>query len=95
MFIYVGIYEFFYGESFDVMWGLGIVFVLLIVVFGSFLSSVLLMIVMYFISKDGVLGWIVDNFNRGYLDYFFWLLVGMSIVNFVFYVVCVRWYIIK
>ncbi|XP_024375102.1 protein NRT1/ PTR FAMILY 8.1 isoform X3 [Physcomitrium patens] len=95
VFTYVGIYEFFYGESPDAMRGLGTAFALLTVALGSFLSSVLLTIVTHFTSKDGAPGWIADNLNRGHLDYFFWLLAGMSTVNLVFYVVCARWYTTK
>lgn len=92
VFAYVGIYEFFYGESPDAMRGLGTAFALLTIAFGSFLSSVLLTVVSEITTRNGAPGWIADNINRGHLDYFFWLLAGMSAVNLLLYVVSARWY---
>lgn len=92
VFAYVGIYEFFYGESPDAMRGLGSAFGLLTIALGSFLSSVMLTVVTFLTTRDGAPGWIADNLNRGHLDYFFWLLAGMSAANLVFYVMCARWY---
>ena len=92
VFAYVGVYEFFYGESPDAMRGLGTAFALLTVALGSFLSSVLLTIVTRLTTRDGAPGWIADNLNRGHIDYFFWLLAGMSSFNLVLYVMCARCY---
>lgn len=92
VFAYVGIYEFFYGESPDAMRGLGSAFGLLTIALGSFLSSVLLTIVTQLTTRDGAPGWIADNLNRGHIDYFFWLLAGMSSINLLLYVICARWY---
>ncbi|RCV24600.1 hypothetical protein SETIT_5G098600v2 [Setaria italica] len=33
-----------------------------------------------------------DNLNRGHLDYFFWLLAVLSLINFLVYLVIARWY---
>lgn len=92
VFAYVGIYEFFYGESPDAMRGLGTAFALFTVALGSFLSSALLTIVTRITTQDGGPGWIADNINEGHLDYFFWLLAAMSTVNLALFVVCARWY---
>lgn len=92
VFAYVGIYEFFYGESPDAMRGLGTAFALLTIALGSFLSSVLLTLVTRITTRNGAPGWIAENLNRGHIDYFFWLLAAMSAVNLVLYVVCARWY---
>lgn len=92
VFAYIGIYEFFYGESPDAMRGLGTAFGFLTIALGSFLSSLLLTIVTSITTRDGRPGWIADNINRGHIDYFFWLLAAMSVVNLVFYVQCAKWY---
>jgi peptide/histidine transporter 3/4 len=92
VFAAVGICEFFYGQSPDAMRGLGSAFALLTIALGSFLSSVLLTIVTRLTTRDDAPGWIADNLNRGHLDYFFWLLAGMSSLNLVLYVMCATWY---
>ena len=92
VFAYVGIYEFFYGESPDAMRGLGTAFALLTIALGTFLSSALFTIVTRITTRNGAPGWIADNLNRGRIDLFFWLLVAMSAVNLVLYVVCAMWY---
>jgi peptide/histidine transporter 3/4 len=92
VFAYVGIYEFFYGESPDAMRGLGTAFALLTISLGTFLSSALFSIVTRITTRNGAPGWIADNLNRGHIDYFFWLLAAMSAVNLILYVICARWY---
>ncbi|KAF8662870.1 hypothetical protein HU200_055450 [Digitaria exilis] len=42
--------------------------------------------------STGNLGWIPDNLNRGHLDYFFWLLAVLSLLNFLVYLVIAGWY---
>lgn len=92
VFAYIGIYEFFYGESPDAMRGVGSALGLLTIALGMLLSSVLLTIVTCLTTRDGAPGWIADNLNRAHIDYFFWLLAAMSAANLVFYVMCARRY---
>lgn len=38
-------------------------------------------------------GWLANyNFNRDKLNYFYWLLAGLSMVNFGAYLLCSSWY---
>ncbi|CAK9150365.1 unnamed protein product [Ilex paraguariensis] len=56
--------------------------------FGYFTSSVMVEVVN---KASG--GWLANNnLNRDELNYFYWLLSGLSIVNFGFYLVCSSWY---
>lgn len=58
--------------------------------FGNFFSFILVIGVIKIISIGGSFGWIlVKNLNCGYLDYFYWFFVGLSILNLVFYIKCV------
>ncbi|GMY18076.1 protein NRT1/ PTR FAMILY 8.3-like [Fagus crenata] len=56
------------------------------------LDSLILTIVTYLTTKGGSTGWIPDNLNQGHLDYFFWLLAGLSFLNMLIYVVCAKKY---
>ncbi|KAK9002613.1 hypothetical protein V6N11_025283 [Hibiscus sabdariffa] len=65
------------------------------VALGSYLSSLLVTIVSSVTAKDGKLGWIPDNLNRGHVDYFFWLLGALSVANFVVFLGIAKWYTYK
>ncbi|KAJ3672843.1 hypothetical protein LUZ60_006217 [Juncus effusus] len=95
VFTFIGQLEFFYDQSPDAMRSLCSAFSLLTTALGNYLSSFILTMVTYFTTKDGSPGWIPDNLNQGHLDYFFWLLAGLSLMNLVFYVVCATKYTSK
>ncbi|KAG5382618.1 hypothetical protein IGI04_034088 [Brassica rapa subsp. trilocularis] len=46
-----------------------------------YLSLLILTLVAYFTTADGKEGWIPDDLDKGHLDYFFWLLVVLGLVN--------------
>ncbi|KAG9140352.1 hypothetical protein Leryth_018513, partial [Lithospermum erythrorhizon] len=83
------------AESPDAMRSLSSVLNLIIVAFGNFSSSIILTIVTTITTRGGNAGWIPDNLNEGHLDYFFWLLAGLSLVNLLIYVVCAKHYKLK
>jgi peptide/histidine transporter 3/4 len=39
-------------------------------------------------SKGGKDGWLSSNLNKGRLDDYYWLITVLSIINFVYYLVC-------
>ncbi|WJX52840.1 hypothetical protein P8452_38907 [Trifolium repens] len=43
-------------------------------------------------SKGSFFNWIPNNLNKGHLDYFFWLLAGLSFVNMLVYIVYAKKY---
>ncbi|ESW30826.1 hypothetical protein PHAVU_002G185700 [Phaseolus vulgaris] len=92
VFTFVGQLEFFYDQSPDAMRSLCSALSLLTTSLGSYLSSFILTVVTYFTTKGGNPGWIPDNLNEGHLDYFFWLLAGLSFLNMFVYVVAAKRY---
>lgn len=91
----IGQLEFFYDQAPDAMRSLCSALALTTVALGNYLSTVLVIIVTKITTKDGKLGWIPENLNRGHLDYFFWLLAILSLVNFVVYLLIAKWYTYK
>ncbi|CAL5383660.1 unnamed protein product [Camellia sinensis] len=88
MFTLVGLLEFFYAESSSGMKSLGTAISWCSLAFGYFLSSVMVEVVN---RVSG--GWLAsNNLNRDKLNYFYWLLAGLSVVNFGAYLVCSSWY---
>ncbi|XP_010497442.1 PREDICTED: protein NRT1/ PTR FAMILY 8.5-like [Camelina sativa] len=81
VFFFIGRVEFFYEQSPDAMRSLCSALALLNTAVGSYLSSVIVTIVAYFTTIGGNDGWIPDDLDKGHLDYFFWLLVFLGLVN--------------
>ncbi|KAK6256647.1 hypothetical protein QUC31_000106 [Theobroma cacao] len=88
MFTLVGLLEFFYAESSARMKSLSTAISWCSLAFGYFLSSVVVEVVN---KVSG--GWLANNnLNRDKLNYFYWLLAAVSVVNFGIYLVCASWY---
>ncbi|XP_074271473.1 protein NRT1/ PTR FAMILY 8.1-like isoform X2 [Silene latifolia] len=95
VFICIGQLEFFYDQAPDAMRSLCSALSLTAMALGNYLSSLLVTIVTDVTTRDGKLGWIPDNLNRGHLDYFFWLLTVLSVANFLAYLWIAKWYTYK
>eukprot|EP00262_Sarcandra_glabra_P016089 TRINITY_DN5107_c0_g1_i2.p1 TRINITY_DN5107_c0_g1~~TRINITY_DN5107_c0_g1_i2.p1 ORF type:complete len:574 (+),score=42.79 TRINITY_DN5107_c0_g1_i2:178-1899(+) len=95
VFVFIGQLEFFYDQAPDAMRSLCSALSLTTVALGNYLCTLLVTIVTNVTTKGGKPGWIADNLNRGHLDYFFWLLAGLSLVNFFVYLLIARWYTYK
>ncbi|KAI5057189.1 hypothetical protein GOP47_0027204 [Adiantum capillus-veneris] len=95
VFISVGQLEFFYDQAPDSMRSLGAALYLSTIAIGSFISGLLVTIVCNSTSTSDHEGWIGNNLNDSHLDYFYWLLTGISSLNCVLYVACARWYTYK
>lgn len=92
VFTFIGQYEFFYDQSPDAMRSLCSALSLLTTALGNYLSAFILTVVTAITTKGGKPGWIPDNLNEGHLDYFFWLLAGLSFLNMVIYIFCAKVY---
>lgn len=88
LFTLVGLLEFFYAESSAGMKSLSTAISWCSLAFGYFMSSVVVEVVN---KASG--GWLAsNNLNRDQLNYFYWLLAVLSMVNFGVYLVCASWY---
>ncbi|KAA8538682.1 hypothetical protein F0562_028290 [Nyssa sinensis] len=93
VFTIVGLQEFFYDQVPNELRSVGLSLYLSILGIGSFLSSFLISIIEKVTSGDGDDGWFSDNLNRAHLDYFYWLLAGLSAVELVSYLYFAKSYI--
>ncbi|XP_050211851.1 protein NRT1/ PTR FAMILY 4.5-like [Mercurialis annua] len=88
MFTLIGLLEFFYSESSAGMKSMGTAISWSSVAIGFFISSATVEIVN---KVSG--GWLAsNNLNRDKLNYFYWLLAGLSVANFGLYLICSSWY---
>ncbi|KAL9230598.1 hypothetical protein vseg_005931 [Gypsophila vaccaria] len=90
VFTFIGQMDFFYEQAPDAMRSVCSAISLTTVALGNYLSSLLVTIVMSATTKNGSLGWIPDNLNRGHLDYFYWVLAVLSVLNFFAYLLIAR-----
>ena len=78
VFTMVGLQEFFYDQVPNELRSVGLSLYLSIFGVGSFLSSLLIAVIEKATGGDGQDSWFTDNLNRAHLDYFYWLLAGLS-----------------
>lgn len=95
VFTFIGQLEFFYDQAPDAMRSMLSALSLTTVALGNYLSSLLVTVVTTITTRNGQLGWIPDNTNRAHIDYFFWLLAMLSVLNFGAYLLIAKWYTYK
>ncbi|EHA8591284.1 hypothetical protein COCNU_scaffold040709G000020 [Cocos nucifera] len=88
VFTAIGQLEFFYDQSPDAMRSLCSALSFVTIAPGNYLSSLILTIVTHITTQGGKTGWIPNNLNEGHLDFFFWLLAALSLLNLRVYAYC-------
>lgn len=93
VFTMVGLQEFFYDQVPKELRSVGLSLYLSIFGIGSFLSSFLISAIEKCTGGQGHDSWFANNLNRAHLDYFYWLLAGLSMVQFVAYLYFAKNYV--
>ncbi|WCJ20916.1 Major facilitator superfamily protein [Euphorbia peplus] len=58
----------------------------------SYLSGFLVSVVHNVSSRSGSGDWLAEDLNKGRLDYFYYMIGGIEIVNLLYFLVCAKWY---
>ncbi|KAH7568228.1 hypothetical protein JRO89_XS07G0263700 [Xanthoceras sorbifolium] len=93
VFTMVGLQEFFYDQVPTELRSVGLSLYLSIFGIGSYLSSFLISGINKATGGNGHTSWFADNLNRGHLDYFYWLLAGLSGIEILLYLFFAKSYI--
>ncbi|TVU25134.1 hypothetical protein EJB05_27615 [Eragrostis curvula] len=88
----VGLQELFYDQMPHGLRSLGLALYLSIMGIGGFISSLLISLIDTLTASTGD-SWFTDNLNRAHLDYFYWLLAGLSAVELVLFFAFSRSYV--
>ncbi|KAI3752616.1 hypothetical protein L2E82_24651 [Cichorium intybus] len=93
MFTAVGLIEFFYKQNLKGMQSFLTAMTYCSYSFGFYLSSVLVSLVNKMTARSSDGGWLGGiDLNKARLDLFYWLLAGLSLINFLNYLFWARWY---
>ncbi|XP_027355546.1 protein NRT1/ PTR FAMILY 5.4 [Abrus precatorius] len=93
-FTIVGLQELFYDQMPETMRSLGAAAYISIIGIGSFLSNAIIVIVVAITSRTGE-KWLGNNLNRAHLDYYYWVVAGLSAISMCIYVWLAKIYVYK
>jgi len=94
-FLEVAKIEFFYDQAPENMKSLGTSYSMTTLGIGNFISSFLLSTVSHVTKKHGHHGWILNNLNDSRLDYYYAFFAILNFLNFIFFMVVIKFYVYK
>ncbi|KAK9276557.1 hypothetical protein L1049_006091 [Liquidambar formosana] len=95
-FMSIGHLEFFYDQAPESMRSTATALFWTSISAGNYISTLLVSLIHKFSAGPGGSNWLPDNnLNKGKLEYFYWLLTGLQVVNLVYYIICAKFYTFK
>ncbi|CAH8327130.1 unnamed protein product [Eruca vesicaria subsp. sativa] len=95
-FMSIGHMEFFYDQAPESMRSTAMALFWVAISIGNYVSTLLVTLVHKFSAKPDGSNWLPDNnLNRGRLEYFYWLITILQVVNLVYYLWCAKIYTYK
>ncbi|KAI8022387.1 Protein NRT1/ PTR FAMILY 3.1 [Camellia lanceoleosa] len=95
-FMSIGHLEFFYDQAPESMRSTGMALFWTAISMGNYVSTLMVWIVHKLSAGPGGSNWLPDgNLNVGKLEYFYWLITLLQIVNLFYYLLCAKFYTFK
>ncbi|CAN0876384.1 Protein NRT1/ PTR FAMILY 3.1 [Linum grandiflorum] len=95
-FMSIGHLEFFYDQAPESMRSTAMALFWTAISVGNYMSTLLVTLVHKFSAGSDGSNWLPDqNLNKGKLEYFYWLITALQVVNFVYYLFCAKLYTYK
>ncbi|KAL9272664.1 NRT1/ PTR FAMILY 2.11-like protein [Drosera capensis] len=91
-FTMVGLVEFYYKQVPENMRSMGGAFLFCGLAISSYLGSFLVSIIHRVTARAATGNWLAEDLNKGRLDYVYYLVAALELVNFVYFLACARWY---
>ncbi|GMH16833.1 hypothetical protein Nepgr_018674 [Nepenthes gracilis] len=91
-FMAVGQIEFYYKQFPENMRSIGASLFYCGMAMSSYLSSFLVSFVHRTTNKSATGNWLSEDLNKGKLDYFYYVIAAMGALNFVYFLVCAKWF---
>ncbi|KAL7240459.1 hypothetical protein ACSBR2_006168 [Camellia fascicularis] len=95
-FMSIGHLEFFYDQAPESMRSTGMALFWTAISMGNYVSTLMVWIVHKLSAGPGGSNWLPDgNLNVGKLEYFYWLITLLQVVNLFYYLLCAKFYTFK
>ncbi|KAL8547336.1 hypothetical protein ACS0TY_006891 [Phlomoides rotata] len=91
-FVVIGLVEFFYKQFPENMRSFAGSFLFMVVAMASYLSSFLISVVHNVTQKGQNGNWLAEDLNKGRLDYFYYLVAALQVMNLAYFLVVAKWY---
>lgn len=91
----IGLVEFYYKQFPENMRSVAGAFFFCGMAASSYLNSFLVTIIHHTTEGAATGNWLPEDLNKGRLDYFYFLITGLGILNLGYFLVCSRWYMYK
>lgn len=92
-FLEVAKLEFFYDQAPAGMKSLGTSYYSTSMGIGSFANVFILNIISKLSKRNGRPGWITNNLNKSHLDYYYAVMTGLTVINFLYFLVIAKSYV--
>ncbi|KAI3800827.1 hypothetical protein L1987_28924 [Smallanthus sonchifolius] len=86
----IGQMEFYYSELSKSMSSVAIAMFMVSMAISGLVGSLLINVVDSVTTKGGNISWLSSDINEGHVDYYYWVLSFLNLLNFLYYLICCR-----